>query len=85
VTGLAFDGAYEARGIAVLRGLADGRQTDPDPYVTPRLNRRDRSMWDSLVGVVQLGPLLRQGPTQPGTFSVGSKWRLRCQPPRVKG
>lgn len=65
-----FNGAHEALGVAVLRGLADGCHADLDAVRVQRVDRRRRGVLPPLVGVMELGPMLRQRPT-PGDQGQG--------------
>jgi hypothetical protein len=61
---LLLDGTHQALGVAILRGLADGGHTDVGANVSQGLNRCRRGILDPLVGMMDLGPMLRQGPPQ---------------------
>jgi hypothetical protein len=57
---LLLHGAHEALGRAILRRRADGGHADLEPESLQRLGREGRGLLDSLVSVVNLGPMLPQ-------------------------
>ena len=63
---LLLHGAHEALGRAILRRRADGGHADLDPESLQRLGREGRGLLDSLVSVVNLGPMLPPSPWQSG-------------------
>jgi hypothetical protein len=56
---LFLNGAHEALGMAILRRLANGGHTDLDPVGLQHLGIKSSGVLDPLVGVVDLGPMLR--------------------------